>query len=370
MYLDNAATTKPYDEVIMGMGKIAEWYYNPSAIYKEADEVRNVIEGCRKNIEWLLGGGHIYFTSGATESNNWVLRCMGGGLGSIVSDNIEHHSVLRVCEDLGAVIVGVESDGVVDVEKIVDAVTDETRLVSVMAVNNVLGTRNNIKEIVRRVKEKNENVLVHTDATQLVGHEWVNAMELGVDFLSASAHKFGGLKGTGLLWSREEISDVYGAVGVMLIGGGQEHGVRAGTENVVGIWAMSRALSISLRTCETDMQACKKMWERLKQGFEEIDGCVICGSTENRMFNNIYVAFKDISSEALVMALDDMGIMCSVGSACDSGELDKNYVLEAIGMDDEHIDGGLRLTYKGMFDDEEFFRCLKKCLRDFGYYND
>ena len=300
MYLDNAATTKPYDEVIMGMGEIAEWYYNPSAIYKEADEVRNVIEGCRKNIEWLLGGGHVYFTSGATESNNWVLRCMGGGLGSIVSDNIEHHSVLRVCEDLGAVIVGVESDGVVDVEKIVDAVTDKTRLVSVMAVNNVLGTRNDIKEIVKRVKEKNENVLVHTDATQLVGHEWVNAMELGVDFLSASAHKFGGLKGTGLLWSREEINDG------LLIGGAQEHGVRAGTENVVGIWAMSRALSISLRTCETDMQACRKMWERLRQGFEEIDGCVICGSTEKRMFNNIYVAFKDISSEALVMALDDM----------------------------------------------------------------
>ena len=359
MYLDNAATTKPYDEVINGMGKIAEWYYNPSAIYREADEVRCVVEGCRKNIEWLLGGGHVYFTSGATESNNWVLRITKDG---IISDNIEHHSVLRVCEELGAVIIGVESDGVVDVEKIVDAVTDETRLVSVMAVNNVLGTRNDIKEIVRRVKEKNSRVLVHTDATQLIGHEWVNAMDLGVDFLSASAHKFGGLKGTGLLWSREEIKDG------MLTGGSQEHGVRAGTENVVGIWAMSRALSISLRTCETDMQACKKMWERLKRGFEEIDGCVICGSTEKRMFNNMYVAFKDISSEALVMALDDMGIMCSVGSACDSGELDKNYVLEAIGMDDEHIDGGLRLTYKGMFDDGEFFRCLKRCLREFGCY--
>lgn len=359
VYLDNAATTEPYDEVVKAVAEAMKKWYNPSALYAEG------VEGYRKRIEELLGvkEGHIYFTSGGTESNNWVLKSVKG---HIVTDAIEHHSVLRsamnrpdeilwrgngdVVSVGGVTVVGVNELGMVSVDDVVGAIRGDTVLVSVMLVNNVVGTVQRVKEIVKAVKAVRSDILVHTDAVQAVGKIKVDVEDLGVDFLSASAHKFHGPKGIGFLYCRKDIDG-------MMKGGGQEMGKRAGTENVPGIVGMCKALEMS-REKNVELNG---LWKRLVEGMWKIEDGMLVGGME-RIAGNVYWVFKNISGEALVMELWDRGYACSVGSACDNGSLEGNYVLKAMGYSDEWNEGGLRITFDEEFDVEGFIGALKESL--------
>ena len=350
IYLDNAATTEPYDEVVEVVAEKMKDFYNPSSLYAEG------VERYRKRIEDLLGvkEGHIYFTSGGTESNNWVMNSVKG---HVVTDSIEHHSVLRSVSSEGGLrsvenssVVEVDRLGMVNVEDIVDAIRDDTVLVSVMLVNNVVGTIQKVKEIVQAVKAVRSDILVHTDAVQAVGKIKVDVEDLGVDFLSASAHKFHGPKGVGFLYCRKDI-------GSMIKGGGQERGKRAGTENVPGIAGMCKALEISMGKHVSLEEVHKKLIQEVScfEGHKLVGGM-------NRIAGNVYWAFKDVSGEALVMELWDRGYACSVGSACDNGSLEGNYVLKAMGYGDEWNEGGLRITFDEEFEIEGFIEALKDSL--------
>lgn len=356
IYLDNAATTEPYDEVIKVVAEKMKDFYNPSALYAEG------VEGYRKRIEELLGvkEGHIYFTSGGTESNNWVLKSVKG---HVITDAIEHHSVLRSVNSEGVLrgagdvtIVGVNELGMVSVDDVVNAIRDDTVLVSVMLVNNVVGTVQKVKEIVRAVKSVRSDILVHTDAVQAVGKIDVNVEDLGVDFLSASAHKFHGPKGVGFLYTRRDI-------GSWMKGGAQEMGKRAGTENVPGIAGMCKALEIS---CEKQVSLVGT-WKRLVDNMWKIEDGMLVGGME-RIAGNVYWVFKNVSGEALVMELWDRGYACSVGSACDNGSLEGNYVLKAMGYGDEWNEGGLRITFDEEFEVEGFIEALKDSLKELRGY--
>lgn len=357
VYLDNSATTKPYDEVVEAVAEAMKKWYNPSALYAEG------VDKWRKCVEEYIGvkEGHVYFTSGGTESNNWVLKSIKG---HIVTDAIEHHSVLRSAMNRpdeilwrgngetvsvgGVTVVGVNELGMVSVDDVVRAIRDDTKLVSIMLVNNVVGTVQRVKEIVKAVKNVRSDILVHTDAVQAVGKIKVDVEDLGVDFLSASAHKFHGPKGIGFLYCRKDIDG-------MIKGGGQEMGKRAGTENVPGIVGMCKALEMSR---EKDL---KDVWRRLVEGMTDVKDCVLAGGLE-RIAGNVYWVFKNISGEALVMELWDRGYACSVGSACDNGSLEGNYVLKAMGFGDEWNEGGLRVTFDEEFDVEGFIGALKDSL--------
>ena len=341
VYLDNSATTKPYDEVVEAVAETMKKWYNPSALYAEG------VKKWRKCVEEYIGvkEGHVYFTSGGTESNNWVLKSVKG---HIVTDAIEHHSVLRSAENM--TVVGVNELGMVSVDDVVGAIQNDTKLVSIMMVNNVVGTVQKVKEIVKAVKAVRSDILVHTDAVQAVGKIKVDVEDLGVDFLSASAHKFHGPKGIGFLYCRKDIDG-------MIKGGGQEMGKRAGTENVPGIVGMCKALEIS---CGKQVSLAGT-WKRLVEDMWKIEDGMLVGGME-RIAGNVYWVFKNISGEALVMELWDRGYACSVGSACDNGSLEGNYVLKAMGFGDEWNEGGLRITFDEEFDVEGFIRALKESL--------
>lgn len=365
IYLDNAATTEPYDEVVEVVAKKMKDFYNPSALYAKG------VEEYRKRIERMLGvrEGHIYFTSGGTESNNWVMR---GVKGHVVTDAIEHHSVLRSAMNRpdeilwrgngeavsvgGVTVVGVNELGMVSVDDVVNAIRDDTVLVSIMMVNNVVGTVQKIKEIVKAVKAVRSDILVHTDAVQAVGKIKVDVEDLGVDFLSASAHKFHGPKGIGFLYCRGDIES-------WMKGGGQEMGKRAGTENVPGIAGMCKALEISCGRCVELIG----IWKQLVEGMWSIEDGMLVGGLE-RIAGNVYWVFKNVSGEALVMELMERGYACSIGSACDNGSLEGNYVLKAMGYGDEWNEGGLRITFDEEFDVEEFLGALKDSLKELRGY--
>ena len=343
IYLDNAATTKPFDGVIQRMTHFyTEAYFNPSALYAPAFQTAKEVEASRAVLLSALGGwGNLYFTSCATESNSWVFRSgFKNKRGNIVLSAGEHASVYENAQALAATgaevrFVSLKSDGTVDREDFLQKVDAQTSLVSVIHYSNETGAVNDIKTLTAIAKTKNANLLFHADGVQAFGKTAVNCRDMGVDLYSISAHKIGGPKGIGALWVREGLH-----LSPLMIGGGQEKNLRSGTENVAGIVGFAEAYRLFSqidRQKIADLKA--KIWAELRAL-----PCVSINGSENGSPFILSVAVSGVKAEILQRKLAEQGILVGLGSACAS-RLKKNRVLTAMGKRKEQIEGSIRLSF-------------------------
>jgi cysteine desulfurase len=352
IYLDYAATT-PLDPRVLEamMPYLTEKFGNPNSIHAFGREARKAVDEAREKIAALLNcrPSELVFTSGGTESDNLALRGVAAAYrqkgNHIVTTAIEHHAVLHTCralqdEGFEVTYLPVDEHGLVAPEQVAEAITDRTILVSIMHANNEIGTMEPLADIVRAVKEKRPDVLVHTDAVQTVGHIPVDVEALGVDLLSFTAHKFYGPKGVGGLFVRRGVKLV-----PQLTGGGQERNRRSGTENVAGIVGMAKALEIAVAEMPTEIPRLQTLRDELINGvLSQIPDSRLNGHPTQRLPHNANFSFLGVEGEALLLQLDLHGIAASSGSACTSGSLEPSHVLLALGLSREWALGSLRLT--------------------------
>lgn len=380
IYLDHAATTAVSKTVREAMlPYFSEDYGNPSSLYLFAQKAKKAVEDSRRSLAGLLGINprEIYFTSGGTESDNWAIlsafySAMGKKSGLSCSDAagqkqrqphiicsaIEHHAVLESCkfaESLGARVsrIPVDREGFLDLEALEQAITEDTVLISVMTANNEMGTIQDLRAI-GEIAKKHE-VLFHTDAVQAFGQIPLSFSEMGIDLLSASAHKLHGPKGIGLLVIRKGVR-----LPAFLHGGAQERGFRAGTENVPAIVGFAKAAKEAFATMverEQRKRELQKMFFR--RLLQEVPGMQITGvnpletSEENRLSGNVHICIEGIEAESLLLLLDQKGICASAGSACASGSVEPSHVLLAMGKSHVEAYSGLRLSFEEDLKEEE-----------------
>lgn len=351
IYFDNASTTKVSDEVVTAMlPYFTDTFANASSLHEMGQIAREAVESSREKIAKLLNAKNsmdIIFTSGGSESNNLAIKSIAKwgatkGKKHIISSKIEHHSVLITLEALEkqgyeVTYLDVYSNGIVKAEDVENAIRSDTCLVTIMTANNEIGTIQPVEEIGKICKA--HGVYFHTDAVQAVGHIPVDVEKMNVDLLSISAHKFHGPKGIGALYCRRGTP-----LFAEILGGEQERGRRAGTENVPYIVGMAKALELAIDEMEDVSKREQELRDRLFKGLKTIPHSKINGDTKSRLPNNFNMSFEGIEGESLILLLSDAGICSTSGSACTSGSLDPSHVLLAIGLPHEVAHGSLRLT--------------------------
>lgn len=353
IYMDNAATTKPDPEVVdRMMYAMREYYGNPSSAHTIGEMAKIEIEACREVVADFINAEpeEIFFTSGGTEGNNLAMYIMRGDFGEILVSDIEHPSVLesssgmRIFDDCWVPMAKVKSNGIVDLEYFktiveeYDACLDDG--VSIMLANNEIGTIQPIKEIADICRS--HKLLLHVDAVQAVGHIPIDVKDLGCDMLTASAHKFHGPKGVGFIYIRKGTLDKPHYKVPLLFGGGQERGMRSGTENVTGIIGMATALE-NVNFAEED--AIRILRDKFIDAIlKNIPKSYINGDRNNRLPGNINVSFDGINGEQLAELLNQMEVCVSTGSACHSDSGEPSHVLKAIGRSDELANSSIRIT--------------------------
>lgn len=366
IYLDNAGTTPTDPQVFAEMQPyFVEKYGNPSSLYSMGQSARAVIDNARDSVAKIIGANRdeIIFTSGGTESNNFVIYGVTNANkkkgNHIITTGIEHHSILEPCQFLkreGYEIthIPVDQNGIVDPEDIKKAITGQTVLITVMMANNEVGTIEPIAEIGKIAREA--GITFHTDAVQAIGSLPIDVNELNCDLLSISAHKFYGPKGTGALYVRKGTR-----ITPLIRGGAQERNKRAGTENVPGIVGMAKALEIANNNLKENSDRISKLRDRLIEGiFDRIDGIRLNGHRTNRLPNNVNVCVRGVEGEAMLLFLDMKGICASSGSACSSGSLEPSHVLLAMGIPQEVAHGSLRFTLSKYTTEAEIDKVLEE----------
>ena len=356
IYMDYAATTPTRQEVVNTMLPYMTTHFgNPSSIYTLAQDARNAVDSARKTISKILGSrsSEIVFTSGGTESDNTAIKGVSFAMkhlgNHIITSMVEHHAVLHTCQQMeqfgfDVTYLPVDHNGQVRIEDLENSVTENTILVSIMYANNEIGTIQPIKDMVRTVKNKanelSKTIVFHTDAVQAVGHVDIDVTELGVDMLSMSAHKFYGPRGVGALYVKRGTP-----FESLLAGGGQERQRRSGTENVPGIVGMAHALQLTHTDRKHESLRISKMRDRVVTELSNsVENLVFNGHPINRLDNNVSVSFKGVEGEPVLMGLDFAGICASSGSACSSASVEPSHVLLAIGRSAEEAQGTLRIT--------------------------
>ena len=350
IYLDNAATTQVYPEVLEAMiPYFTEHYGNPSSIYSFAGESKRAVDAARNTMAEFLNASteEIYFTGGGSESDNWALKATAEAYANkgkhIITSKIEHHAILHTCEWLEkhgfeVTYLNVDENGLVDLEELKAAIRPDTILISVMFANNEIGTIEPIAEIGKIAKE--HGVLFHTDAVQAFGHVPIDVQAMNIDMLSASGHKINGPKGIGLMYIRKGIK-----IGSFIHGGAQERHRRAGTHNVPGIVGFAKAVELASRDMDKRMKYETELRDYYISRVEkEIPYAKLNGDRVKRLPNNTNFCFRFIEGESMLILLDQKGICASSGSACTSGSLDPSHVLLAIGLPHEIAHGSLRAT--------------------------
>ncbi len=350
IYMDNAATTRMSKEVFDAMTPyMLEQYANAAGTYSFAAKSTEAMEKARKQTAKVIGAkaNEIYFTSGGTESDNWALKGAAKAYAAkgrhIITSAIEHHAILHTCDALkkegyDITILPVDADGKVSPADVEAAIRPDTILVSIMAANNEIGTIQPLREIGKITKK--HGVLFHTDAVQAYAHIPLNVDEMHIDLLSASAHKFHGPKGVGILYVRRGVR-----LANFMDGGAQEKKRRAGTSNVPGIVGMGAAAEIAMANMEEAMTKVSAVRDHLiKRIAAEIPHAKLNGHKTDRLPGNVNFCFRFIEGESMLMLLDANGICASSGSACTSGSLDPSHVLLAIGLPHEIAHGSLRLS--------------------------
>ena len=348
--MDHAATTEMLPEVREAMEPyLREEYGNASTSYEMGVRMHDAIEEAREKIAWVIDAQpeEIFFTSGGSESDNWVIKSVAGEKKNsgkhLITTRIEHHAVLRSCqylESLGYEVTYLDVDdyGLVSAEEVVHALREDTTLVSVMTGNNEIGTLEPIADIGAQLRAR--GIAFHTDAVQAVGQIPLSMMRLPVDYLSASAHKFHGPKGVGFLYARKNQD-----LSSFIHGGSQERGKRAGTENVAGIVGMAQALVIAAQ----EMPYTRGKLTRLRNYFaervrHEIPNIRLNGHPYKRLPGNVNFSIEGIDATALLVLLEEEGICASAGSACNTGQTRISHVIEAIRVPENCAAGSVRFT--------------------------
>jgi cysteine desulfurase len=350
IYVDYAATTPIKKQVLDEMYPyLTADFANPSGAYSMATESRMAIDSAREKVADAINASRneIYFTSGGSESDNWAIlgtALANSGKGRhILTTKIEHHAVLHSCqylEKLGfrVTYLDVDSKGLVDIEQLKDAISNDTILVSVMYANNEVGTIQPIKRIGEICREK--GILFHTDAVQAMGNIPVDVQELNVDLMSMAAHKFYGPKGVGALYIKKGTKiDSY------IHGGSQERGKRAGTYNTAGIVGMGKAIEMTCGNLSNEYERLSGLRDRLIGELLEVAGAKLNGAPGlGRLPGNCNISFEGVDGELLLAMLDTVGIYASSGSACSAGSTDPSHVLTAMGVSESMAKGSLRIT--------------------------
>ena len=356
IYMDHSATTPMREEVLHAMlPYFSISYGNPSSIYTLAQEARKAVDESRETVARILGAriSEIVFTSGGTESDNSALKGTALALkrlgNHIITSSIEHHAVLHTCHQLeefgfDVTYLPVDQYGLIDPKDVINAITEQTILISLMLANNEIGTIQPISEIVQLVKieslKRKQTIVIHTDAVQAAGLMNVNVKELGVDLLSLSAHKLYGPKGAGVLFIKRGTP-----FEPQLMGGGQERQRRSGTENVPGIVGMAKALDLAVSERERLVPSLVNLRDKTIKGIQEqIPRAHLNGHPIKRLPNNVNISFEDVEGEPILLGLDFSGIYASSGSACSSASLEPSHVLLAIGRMAELAQGSIRIT--------------------------
>jgi cysteine desulfurase len=351
IYADNAATTRISDSVFEKMLPfLREQYGNASSQYSLGVKAKRAVEHARRQVSVAISAhaSEITFTSGGSEANSWVIRSVAetyrGKPMHIITSEIEHHSVLNACRALEKIGIEVtylpiNTKGVVDVTSLKEVIKPHTKLVSIMFANNEIGTIQPIEEIGQFLKSK--GILFHTDAVQAVGHIPVNVSRLGVDFLTASAHKFYGAKGTGILYKRSGVD-----LSPLVFGGNQEYGLRAGTENVAGIVSAGYAIEESINLMADEAKRLRKMVVDTIDGImEKIPSVRVNGDSVYRLPGTVNLGFDGVSGEALMNLLCLKGVCVSTSSACTSGKGEPSHVLLALGLSEQQAKSAIRISY-------------------------
>lgn len=356
IYADNAATTRLAKESLEAMLPwLSEEYGNPSTLYGFSRIPRKVIADSRNTIASVIGAKstEVFFTSGGTESDNWALKGTAFRFPSqkkrIITSCIEHHAVLNSCAFLSKMgydvsYLPVDQQGIVRAKDLEKAITDDTILVSVMLANNEIGTIEPVAKLAAVAHA--HGVLFHTDAVQAVGHIPVDVRSLGVDMLSASAHKFNGPKGVGFLYVRNGVDLV-----PLLSGGSQEKGRRSGTENVAGIVGMAAALRKHASSINADALYIENLRCRLISRLRNSNCDFIINGSNEHIPGSVSLSFRNTEGELLLHRLDLMGIAVATGSACNSKETVLSHVIRAINVPGDYANGTIRITL-GMDNDE------------------
>ena len=351
IYLDHNATTPVAPPVADAMTSALRTVFgNPSSVHAYGQEAKTALDEARAAVARLIGAEptEIVFTSGGSESTNLAIRGVAEAVGDsprrhLVASAIEHEAVLRTLKALDrrgrpTTLVGVDERGVVTVERLAEALTDETALVSIMHANNEIGTIQPIAELAALARAR--GALMHTDAVQSVGKIPVDVRSLGVDLLSLSGHKFNGPKGAGVLWIRRGTR-----LHAQMTGGRQERNRRAGTENLPAIVGLGAAARRLLEAREAAAPGVTPLRDRLEAGIlAGVPGTAVNGDSKARVGNTSNVSFHGVEAESLLIALDLAGIAVSTGSACSSGTLEPSHVLRAMGFSPHRTQNSIRFS--------------------------
>lgn len=367
IYADNAATTALSPEVLQDMMPyLTTVYGNPSSMYSIGSEAQKAVELARVDVAEAINAlpREIFFTSGGSESDNWAIKGVARALKAkgknhIITSAFEHHAVLHTCDALKKegfeiTLLDVHSDGLVRPEELEAAIKDTTALVSIMYANNEIGTIQPIEELGAVCRR--HGVLFHTDAVQAMGNVPIDVKKQNIDLLSMTAHKLHGPKGCGALYIRQGVRPQ-----ILIDGGAQERGMRAGTENVAGIVGLASAVKRAKATMEQRTERLTGLRNKLIDILSKIERSRLNGDREKRLPGNINMCFEGIEGEALLLRLDLMGICASSGSACTSGSLDPSHVLLAIGLPHEIAHGSLRLSFSDETTEEDI-DYIAKCV--------
>ena len=365
IYLDNSATTKPYQEVVDKMVlALTTQYGNPSSIHKKGIEVEREIKEIRRNIARSLGAkeNEIYFTSGGTECNNTIIRSVARlnkkTKNHIISTVIEHPSVLDTLKDLESegfevTYLPVDKDGKISIEDLKNAIKKETILVSIMHVNNEIGTIQPIEEIGKYLKSLDEKIYLHVDAVQSYAKIKFRPSRYNIDFMSVSGHKLHAPKGIGFMYVKEN-----NRIKPLLTGGGQEIGIRSGTENVPGIYGIGEAVKVINKDLEGTIDKIRELRDLLKEEILANIDDVKINTPEDGVCHVLNVSFRGVRGEVLLHYLEQKEIYVSTGSAC-SSKKKGSHVLNAIGLTPEEIEGAIRFSLSDLNTKEEILETIK-----------
>ena len=364
IYLDNAATTMMSDAAIEALLYASKKYYgNPSSSYAYGRQSKNLLEEARQIIANSIGAlpEEIFFTSCGTESDNWVIsQSLSGNYDCVITSQIEHHAILNPVElvknrGIKTLSLPVDEGCVVKEKALVESLAGKKNLVSIMLQNNETGVIQPIRKFASFVHTDNPNSIFHTDAVQAIGHIRIDVNELGVDMLSASAHKFNGPKGVGFLYIRKGIE-----MKPFIIGGGQEKSFRSGTENVPGIYSMAKALEDNIKHIDEQEQYIaaleRRFFERLNEKHIKYE---VNGNRQIKAKGILNISINGIDGEGLLNVLDIHDVCISVGSACKSKSKEPSHVLTAMGLALERVDSAVRVSIGKYNTDEDIDKLIQ-----------
>jgi len=353
VFMDHASTTKVDDEVLDAMlPYFSKYFGNPSSIHLFGREAHDAVDLSRRKVADLLNAkeDEIIFTAGGTEADNIAIKGVAykhkekrGSKGPhIITSEIEHPAVLQTCKHLEeegfeVTYVPVDEYGIVKLDELETALSENTFLITIMFANNEIGTIEPMEEIGKIAKEN--NILFHTDAVQAIGKTPIDVKKLHIDLLALSSHKMYGPKGVGALYVRKGVQ-----LKPIVHGGGHEKGLRSSTLNVPGIIGLGKACELAKERMQKDMKYLRSLRDKLIKNVLQIEESYLNGHPEKRLVNNAHFRFAGVEGEAMLLAMDAKGIATSTGSACSSKKLQASHVLAAIGLDPEYAHGSIRLS--------------------------